>query len=131
MRLIDIIIYKEIKSVNPKENQPWIFTGKTDAEAEAPTFWPHFVKSQLTGKDPHAGKDWGQEKRRLDGITDSKDMTLTKLQEMVDREAWSAAVHGVINGQTGLSNWKTTTIYINVCVCVCVCVSVCFKLIVT
>ena len=49
---------KEIKLVNPKENQPWIFTGKTDAEAEAPILWPPDVKNWLTGKDPDARKDW-------------------------------------------------------------------------
>ena len=51
---------KEIKAVNPKGNQPWIFTGWTDAEAEAPILWPPDLKSQLTGKDPDAGKDWRQ-----------------------------------------------------------------------
>ena len=54
---------KEIKPVNPKGNQPWIFTGRTNAEAEAPIFWPPDVKSQLIGKDPDAGKDWRQKKR--------------------------------------------------------------------
>ena len=54
---------KEIKPVNPKGNQSWVFTGRRDAEAEAPILWPPDVKSQLTGKDPNAGKDWGQEKR--------------------------------------------------------------------
>ena len=53
----------KIKPVNPKGNQPWIFIGRTDAEAEALILWPPDVKSQLTGKDPDAGKDWGQEKR--------------------------------------------------------------------
>ena len=52
---------KEIKPVNPKINQPWIVIGRTDAEAEAPVFWLPDVKSQLLGKDPNAGKDWGQE----------------------------------------------------------------------
>ena len=51
---------KEIKLVNPKGNQPWIFIGRTDAEAEAPILWPHDAKSPLTGKDPDAEKDWGQ-----------------------------------------------------------------------
>ena len=50
--------------INPKGNQPWIFIVKTDAEAEAPILWPPGVKSWLTGKDPDAGKDWGQEKKR-------------------------------------------------------------------
>ena len=55
---------KEIKSVNPKGNQPWIFIGRTDAEAEASILWPPDVMSQLIGKDPDAGKDWGQEEKR-------------------------------------------------------------------
>ena len=55
---------KEIKPVKPKGNQPWIFIRRTDAEAEAPTPWPPDVKSQLTGKDPDAGKDWGQKEKR-------------------------------------------------------------------
>ena len=54
---------KEIKLVNPKGNPSWIFIGRTDAEAEAPILWPPDVKSQLTGKDPDAGKDWRQEEK--------------------------------------------------------------------
>ena len=54
---------KVIKPVSPKENQPWIFIERTDAEAEAPILWPPDVKSQLIGKDPDAGKDWRQKKR--------------------------------------------------------------------
>ena len=54
---------KEIKPVNPKGNQSWIFIGKTDAEAETPILWPPDVKSWLTGKDPDAGKDWRQEEK--------------------------------------------------------------------
>ena len=54
---------KEIKSVNLKGNQLWIFIGRTDAEAEAPTVRPPDLKSQLIGKDPDAGKDWGQEEK--------------------------------------------------------------------
>ena len=54
---------KEIKPVNPKGNQPWIFFGRTDAEAEVPILWPPDVTSQLIGKDPDAGKDWGQEEK--------------------------------------------------------------------
>ena len=74
------LVCKEIKSVNPKGNQPWIFTGRTDAEAEAPINWPSDVKSQFTGKALDAGKDWRWEEkgwqrmRWLDGITDSMDM---------------------------------------------------------
>ena len=55
------LVSKEITPVNPKENQPWIFIGRTAAEAEALILWPSDVKSQLTGKDLGAGKHWGQE----------------------------------------------------------------------
>ena len=61
---------KEIKSVSLKGNQPWIFIGRTDAEAEAPILWTD-VKSQLTGKDPDAGKDWGKEE---ESVTEDKMM---------------------------------------------------------
>ena len=54
---------KKIKPVNPKGNQSWIFSGKTDAEAETPVLWPPDAKSWLTGKNPDAGKDWGQEEK--------------------------------------------------------------------
>ena len=54
--------YKENKSVNSKGKQPWIFIGRTDAEAEAPILWPPDAETRLFGKDPDAGKDWGQEK---------------------------------------------------------------------
>ena len=60
---------KEIKPVSSKANQPWIFIGRTDAEAEAPIFWPPDVKSQLIGKDPDSGKDWRQEEK---GTTEDK-----------------------------------------------------------
>ena len=56
---------KEIKPVNPKGNQSWIFIGRTDAEAEAPILWPPDVKCQLNGKDPDTGKDWGQEEKGM------------------------------------------------------------------
>ena len=56
---------KEIKTVNPKGNQPWIFIGRTDAKAEAPILWPPDMKSQLIGKDPDAGKDWRQKEKGM------------------------------------------------------------------
>ena len=80
---------KEIKLVNPKGNQPWIFIGRTDAEA--PILWPPDAKSQLIEKDTDDGKDWRQKEKEvaedvkwLDSITDSMDMNLRKLQETVE-----------------------------------------------
>ena len=105
--------WKEIKSVNPKGNQPWIFIGRTDAEAEAPILWPPDAKSQLIGKDPDAGKDWWEKEQQsvrwLDSSTDLTDMNLSKFWEIAkDREAWCAAVHVAEKNQTLLSHWTTT-----------------------
>ena len=55
---------KEIQPVHPKADQSWVFTGGTDAEAETPILWPPHAKSWLIGKDPDAGRDWGQEEKR-------------------------------------------------------------------
>ena len=82
--------FKEIKLVNLKGDQPWIFIGRTDAEVEAPILWLPDAKSQLIGKDPDSGKDWGKEEKGKteDGITNSMDMSLSMLCEIVkDRES--------------------------------------------
>ena len=103
---------KEIKPVNPKGNQPWIFIGRTAAEAETPIHWPPDAKNWLIGKDPDAGKDWRQKGKgtvedemvgwhhQLDGLEFEQAPGV-----VMDREAWHAAVHGVAKSWTRLSDW--------------------------
>jgi len=104
--------WKVIKPVNPDGNQPWIFTGRTDAEV--PILWPPDAKRWLTGKDPDAGKIEGrrrssqQRMRWLASVTNSMDMNLSQLREIVkDRGDWCAAVHGVTKSRIWLTDWKT------------------------
>ena len=97
-----VVLEKTLESPNPKGNQPWIFTGWTECEAETPILQPTDAKSWLTGEDSDAGKDWGQEKgmetedEMVESITDSVDMSLSKLQETVkEKGARHAAVQGL------------------------------------
>ena len=112
-RLENPLVSQDFKQVNPKGEQSWVFTGSTDAEAEAPILCPPDVKSWLISKDPDAGKDWGQEEKGRQRIrcwmaspTQWTWVDMSKLRELVvDREAWHAAVHGAAKSWTWLSNW--------------------------
>ena len=102
---------KVIQPVHPKGNQSWMFIERTDAEAETPVLWPSDVKTDSFENTLMLGKIEGGRRRGwqrikwLDGLTDTMDMSVSKLWELVDREAWRAAVHSIAKRQTRLSDW--------------------------
>ena len=102
---------KEIQPVHSEGDEPWVFIGRTDAKAETPILWPPHVKSWLIGKDPHAGRNWGQEEKGTTGwdgwMASPTWFTWVWVNSSVlmDREAWHAVIHGVAKSLTRLRDW--------------------------
>ena len=106
---------KEIQPVHFKGDQSWIFIGRTEAEDETPILWPPDVKKTLMlGMTEGQRRRGWQRVRWLDGVTDSMDMSLSKLRELViDREAWRTSVQGITKSWTQLSDWTELSIIKN------------------
>ena len=109
---------KEIKPINPKGNQLWIFIGRVDAEVEGPVLWPPVQRANLLEKTLMLGKIEGKRRREwkrmrwLDNMIDPMDMSLSKFWEIVENRGYChAAGHGITRSKTWLSVWTTTTVY--------------------
>ena len=114
-KMLESPFYCKVKPVNPKGNQLWIFTGRTDDEAEAPILWTPDAKSLLIGKDPDAGKDWGQEEMR------TKEDEMVRWHHRLNEHEfeqterwWRTGNLGMLQSlglqsQTWLSHWAITT----------------------
>ena len=103
---------KKTKLVNSKGSQPWIFIGGSDVEAEATILRPPDSKGWFSGKDPDAGKDWGQEERRVTKVGEYHWLNEHEFEQTTGNSGrirkHGVPVHGFTKSQTGLSDWTTT-----------------------